>query len=168
MSVVAYQTEWVDGFEAEREVLERTLAPWLRDGIHHVGSTAVPGLSAKPVIDMIGGVKNLMASRAAIASLARLDYRFAPHRPEAHWFLKPGGAEISKRTHHLHLTEAGSAIWRERLAFRDALRADAALAAEYEALKLALAEEHGTEAPEYTAGKRPFVARVLAAAGIDL
>jgi GrpB-like predicted nucleotidyltransferase (UPF0157 family) len=71
-------------------------------------------------------------------------------------------------THSLHLTEADSDLWRERLAFRDALRANPALAAEYQALKLQLAQEHREDVAAYTAGKRAFVARVLASAGIQL
>ena len=68
----------------------------------------------------------------------------------------------------LHLTEPGGELWRERLAFRDALRLDEALAREYEALKLTLAEQHNAGVVEYTAGKRAFVTRVLEAEGIEL
>ena len=71
-------------------------------------------------------------------------------------------------THGLHLTEPGSDLWRERLAFRDALRSDRALATEYEALKLWLAYEHREDGAAYTAGKRAFVVRVLASAGLQL
>ena len=67
----------------------------------------------------------------------------------------------------LHLTEPGSDLWCERLAFRDALRADSALAAEYDALKRRLADTHGDDVNAYTAGKREFVARVLASAGLS-
>jgi GrpB-like predicted nucleotidyltransferase (UPF0157 family) len=70
-------------------------------------------------------------------------------------------------THNLHLTEPGSDLWRERLAFRDLLRADPALAGEYEALKLRLAQEHRTDVAAYTAGKRDFVAGVLATVGMQ-
>jgi GrpB-like predicted nucleotidyltransferase (UPF0157 family) len=96
-----------------------------------VGSTAVPGLAAKPVIDMIAGVRDLEAARAAFERLRSLGYQYRAHRPEAHCLHKPDGAQWWQATHHLHLTEPGSDIWRERLAFRDALRADSALAAEY-------------------------------------
>ena len=74
---------------------------------------------------------------------------------------------MSKLTHGLHLTEPGSDLWRERLAFRDALRADPTLTGEYEALKLRLAEQHREDVGAYTAGKRAFVADVLAGAGIQ-
>ena len=71
-------------------------------------------------------------------------------------------------THALHLTEPGSDLWRERFAFRDALRADAELRAEYQQLKEELAAAHPENGPAYTAGKRELVARVLATAGIQL
>jgi len=166
IALSAYDSEWPRRFDDERRLLEPVLAPWLEGGIHHVGSTAIPGVSAKPIIDMIAGVRDLEEARAAFGPLARLSYHHAPHRPdEAHWFGKPS---LSDRTHHLHLTLPGSALWRERLAFRDALRADAALANEYEALKLQLAKEHPDDIVAYTHGKTAFIVRVLADAGIEL
>jgi GrpB-like predicted nucleotidyltransferase (UPF0157 family) len=56
IAVVPYDPEWPRRFEGERALLEQVLAPWLEDGIHHVGSTAIPGLAAKPIIDMVAGV----------------------------------------------------------------------------------------------------------------
>ena len=73
-----------------------------------------------------------------------------------------------QQTHALHLTEPGSDLWRERFAFRDALRADPELRAEYQQLKQELAAVHPDNGPAYTAGKRELVARVLATAGIRL
>src|ERR671931_422359 len=86
-----------------------------------------------------------------------------------------GSTAIAGIAHHfekcgrfgLHLTEPGSDVWRERLAFRDLLRGDPALAAEYEALKVRLAQEHPDDVTAYTAGKREFVARVLATVGLE-
>jgi GrpB-like predicted nucleotidyltransferase (UPF0157 family) len=168
IAVVPYDPEWPHLFEAERALLESLLAPWLDEGIHHVGSTAIPGLAAKPVIDMIAGVRNLEATRAAFERLRQQSYHHTPHRPAiAHHFSKPS-ARLSEVTHGLHLTEPSSDLWCERLTFRDALRHDAALVAEYEALKLRLAKDHPADIRAYTDGKRGFVARVLADAGIQL
>jgi GrpB-like predicted nucleotidyltransferase (UPF0157 family) len=158
--VVPYDPSWPSLFEGERTRLERVLAPWLSGGVHHIGSTAVPGLAAKPSLDLLAGVRDLEEARAAVQPLCAEAYEHAFHRADALWFRKAGAA--------LHLTEPGSPLWRERLAFRDALRADPALAAEYEALKLRLAEEHPHDASAYTGGHRAFVARVLAAASIEL
>jgi GrpB-like predicted nucleotidyltransferase (UPF0157 family) len=156
MRLVAYDPAWVLAFEEERAALERVLAPWLEEGVHHIGSTAVPGLAAKPIIDMLAGVDDLDRARAAFEPLRALGYEHLPHRPEAHAFVKGD-------THHLHLTPPGSDLWRERLAFRDALRADQALRDEYAAWK---AEHAGVDG--YLARKRPLVMRVLAQSGIDL
>jgi GrpB-like predicted nucleotidyltransferase (UPF0157 family) len=166
--VVPYDPEWPRFFEAEASVLERVLKPWLDRGIHHVGSTAVPGLAAKPIIDIVAGVRDLEAARAAFAPLRALGYRYHEHRPEAHAFSKPESAtDWWEQTHHLHLTEPGSDLWRERLAFRDTLRADPALAAEYQEWKLSHALTRA-QPNAYTGGKRAFVARVLAGEGIEL
>ena len=167
MTVVPYDPAWPALFEQERARLEPVLAPWLAGGIHHVGSTSVPGLAAKPVLDMLAGVRDLDEARAAFAPLAALGYVHRPHRPEAHSLQRPGGERWWEQTHHLHLTEPGSDLWRERLAFRDALRADPGLAAEYERWKLAHASAVGDPGP-YDEPKTAFVARVLAAAGIAL
>jgi len=164
--VAPYDAEWPRLFEVERELLERVLAPWLDQGIHHIGSTAVPGLAAKPIVDMMAGVRDLDEARAAYGPLEEHGYVDAPHRPEeAHHFAKPSREEAR---YSLHLTEPGSDLWRERLAFRDELRADRALAAEYERLKRALAAEHPADVRAYTVAKREFVARVLAPHGILL
>jgi GrpB-like predicted nucleotidyltransferase (UPF0157 family) len=165
IAVVPYDPEWPGRFEAERTLLERVLAPWLEGGIHHVGSTAVPGLASKPILDLVAGVRDLEEARAAFGPLGELWYHYRHHRPGTLWFGKPS---LESRTHHLHLTEPESDLWRERLAFRDALRSDPALAAEYEALKLRLAEETRADVTAYTNGKRAFVARVLADVGIEL
>ncbi len=168
ITVAAYDPDWPRRFDTERAELERLLAPWLTGGVHHIGSTSVPGLSAKPIIDMMAGVRSLSEAQAAIPVLEEHGYRHAPHRPEAHWFHKPQSEELSERTYQLHLTEPGSALWLERLTFRDALRADPALRDEYQELKLRLADAHGDDPRGYTADKRAFVARVLALHGVSL
>lgn len=164
ITVVPYEDEWPQRFEAERVLLERVLAPWLDRGIQHVGSTAIPGIAAKPIIDVMAGVRDLDDARAAFAALREQSYVHAPHRAEiAHHFAKPS---LETPAYGLHLTEPHSDLWEERLAFRDALRTDPTLAAEYEALKLRLAELYSDDMAAYTRSKRPFVARVLASAGI--
>ena len=161
--VEPYDPEWPLLFEAERVRLERVLAPWLEGGIHPIGSTAVPGLAAKPIIDMMAGVRDFEEARGAYEPLAEVGYVHEPHRPGiAHHFAMR--AAEGRTTHGLHLTEPGGDLWRERLVFRDALRADPDLAARYEALKLALARG---ELEDYTGSKRPFVADVLARFGLQ-
>jgi len=139
------------------------LAPWLAGPIEHIGSTAVPGLVAKPVIDIMAAVESLDASRPALAAVAALHYVYFPYRAEImHWLCKPSD-EV--RTHHLHLVPYGSALWRERLTFRDRLRADPRVAAEYAALKLSLAAKYEFDREAYTNAKESFVRRILALRG---
>jgi GrpB-like predicted nucleotidyltransferase (UPF0157 family) len=166
--ITGYSEEWPVMFELEACTLREHLRPWLTGGVHHIGSTAVAGLAAKPILDMMAGVHDLGAARAAVPVLAHLGYRHADHRPhEALWFYKQQGDDYAGRTHQLHLTQVGSALWRERLAFRDALRADSGLRHEYQALKQSLASGV-EELAAYTQGKREFVVRVLRAHGIEL
>lgn len=106
--VVPYDPAWAELFAEEQACLAALLAPWLEGGIHHIGSTAVPGLSAKPIVDMMAGVRDLEEARGAFAPLARLGYVHHPHRPEAHRFARMAWATPLGATHHLHLTEPGS------------------------------------------------------------
>jgi GrpB-like predicted nucleotidyltransferase (UPF0157 family) len=123
VSVYPYSAAWPESFRQEARLLTARLAPWLSHGIEHIGSTAVPNLSAKPILDMLAGITDLDAAREAIPVLAELGYRHADHRPhEALWFYKQPGEKYEDRTHQLHLTQPDSTLWRERLAFRDALR----------------------------------------------
>jgi GrpB-like predicted nucleotidyltransferase (UPF0157 family) len=158
--VVPYDPDWPRRFEAERVRLEGVLEPWLQGGIHHIGATSVPGLAAKPFVDMMAGVRDFEEARAAYKPLLADGWEHTPHRPGiSHHFAKAG--------YGLHLTEPGSDLWNERLAFRDALRTDPELVAEYATLKLRLAEEHPDDIGAYTAGKREFVGRVLAKSGLS-
>jgi GrpB-like predicted nucleotidyltransferase (UPF0157 family) len=160
IAVVPYDPEWPRLFDTEKRRLEALLAPWLEGGIHHIGSTSIPGIAAKPIVDMMAGVVSFEESRAAYEPLLGSGWESTPHRPGiAHHFSKPG--------YGLHLTEPGSDLWNERLAFRDALRADPELVAEYAALKFRLAEKHPNDVEAYLAGKRDFVGRVLAGRGLE-
>src|SRR4051794_21440406 len=90
VAVEAYDPEWPRRFEAERVLLERVLAPWLQGGIHHVGSTSIPGAPAKPLIDMVAGVRDFDEARAAYEPLREHSYVSTPHRAGiAHHFSKP-------------------------------------------------------------------------------
>ncbi|MEO8152559.1 MAG: GrpB family protein [Rhizobacter sp.] len=159
IEVVSYRTDWPVQFEAERKLLETALSPWLVGEIEHIGSTAVPGLAAKPLIDIMAPVESLEGSLPAIEAARSLGYHFYPYMPETmHWFCKPSPAH---RTHHLHLVPYGSPRWRQALAFRDALRASKELAAEYATLKFQLAERYRNDREAYTQTKSVFVDRVL-------
>ncbi len=162
VEVSEYDARWPELFAREQVLIAEALARWLVGVPEHVGSTAVPGLAAKPVIDIMAPVGSLVGSEAAVAVAGRIGYVHFPYKAEVmHWFCKPSPEH---RTHHLHLVPAGSRLWRERLAFRDALRGDAALRAEYQTLKFRLAAEHRYDREAYTDAKGPFVSRVVRAA----
>ena len=157
--IVPYEPVWPALFELKRQLLSRALDCWIIGPIEHVGSTAVLGLPAKPVIDMMAPVESLDASREALAVLRDLEYQYAPYRADVmHWFCKPSP---SFRTHHLHLVPYRGLLWTERIVFRDCLRSDPVVAREYAELKHRLAEAHRFDREAYTEAKGPFVARVL-------
>jgi len=156
---------WPAQFEAVAQALREAVAGtacW----VEHIGSTAVPGLCAKPVLDVMLGVTRLADLQARHAALADLGYRYRPEHeaqlPERRYFTRDAGP--ARPRVHLHGVVRGSALWRDQLAFRDALRADAALAARYGALKRELALRHAADKAAYTEAKGPFVRAVLAAA----
>jgi len=155
IELVAYDVAWPAVFDEECAQLRRVLAPWLAGPIVHIGSTAIPGLAAKPVIDIMAGVESLEGSRPAIDAAASIGYCYFPYQPDLkHWFCKPSPAF---RTHHLHLVPLASPQWIRPIAFRDYLRADGNVAAEYEALKRRLASEFRFDREAYTHAKAPFI-----------
>jgi GrpB-like predicted nucleotidyltransferase (UPF0157 family) len=165
VELVPYDPAWSAQFLAEERVLRAALSDWLVGDLEHIGSTAVVGLLAKPVIDIMAPVASLRASEAAIAAAAAVGYVHHPYRADVmHWFCKPSP---HVRTHHLHLVPMGSDLWRDRLAFRDALRASSALAAEYAELKRRLAQQYRDDREAYTEHKAPFVRRALLARGTE-
>lgn len=140
------------------------IGDWVVGGVHHVGSTAIPGLESKPIIDILVGVESLEESRSSFNPLAVLGYLYAPYRPdEMHWFCKP---HPSRRTHHLHLVPIESPRFREELSFRDYLRSHPEDAREYGLLKRVLAEDYKQDRDAYTAAKAPFIRAILARASI--
>lgn len=150
---------WPAQFEHERAALDEAIGEWVCGRIHHVGSTAVPGLDAKPIIDILAGVHDLDTARACFGPLTDLGYLYAPYLPEEmHWFCKPHPA---RRTHHLHLVPVGSQRYRDELAFRDRLRGDPQVAGRYVSLKRELAERHRDDREAYTEAKSAFVQAIL-------
>ncbi len=157
-----YDPEWPKRFLDEALSLGGALERWIVAPIEHIGSTAVPGLCAKPVIDIMIPVRSLDDSRSAITALERFSYHYWPYKAEEmHWFCKP--SELV-RTHHVHMVPLESRLFQERLAFRDALRSDPDVRAEYADLKRTLARVHGEDREAYTDAKGPFVQRVVACA----
>ena len=158
IEIAPYDPSWPIRFREEADLVRRALATWLAGTIEHIGSTAVPGLAAKPVIDIMAGVRTLEESRPAIAAATERGYCYLPYQAELeHWFCKPS---LAFRTHHLHLVPVGTPQWLRPIAFRDYLRAHPIVAVEYEALKRRLAQEHHLDREAYTQAKGPFINRI--------
>lgn len=154
VEIVGYDPSWPAAFEAERG----RLAPLLQGvDIHHVGSTAVHGLAAKPVIDMMALVPDLDAPIAGLVERASYQFPRAFNATLAHrrFLCYP---TASHRTHHLHLVNEREKLER-CLRFRDRLRADPALVDEYATLKQALAARHKNDREAYTEAKSEFIKR---------
>lgn len=156
--VVPHDPDWEDIFKREALLIQDAIGPWVTGGVHHVGSTSVPGLEAKPIVDIAVGVESLAASQPCIELLSRLDYQYWPYQENVmHWFCKPDPA---RRTHHLHLMPTGSSRMEDELAFRDYLRTHPYRAHEYGRFKRHLVEQHPNDREAYTQAKASFVQTV--------
>jgi GrpB-like predicted nucleotidyltransferase (UPF0157 family) len=163
-----YDPDWASSFERERVRLTPILQPYLVQPLEHIGSTSVPGLVAKPIIDMVAVVEDISPVGAEEGSLRRIGWLFAPEptdETERRLSLCTPSREL--RTHHLHVVEESFSGWRDWLAFRDYLRKNPDVAQEYGELKTRLSIEHGANPNErdgYRAGKAGWVTTVTARA----
>lgn len=158
-----YDPGWPALFEAARCGVEAALAGLLVGPVEHIGSTSVPGLPAKPIIDMLARIGDYdRCGRSTAAALDAIGWWHAPEPgDEADRKLSFCHPDIARRTHHLHVVEVGSSGWPTWLAFRDHLRTHAADAAAYARLKTTLANQNDQDRPRYRAGKAPFIEAVL-------
>lgn len=159
--LVPHDPAWAALFAAEAGRLRAALGPALPLALEHMGSTAVPGLAAKPILDLLGGYPPGAPVERWVRALVRAGYT---HRGEqgipGREFFRRG----EPRAYHLHLAVRDGSFWREHLAFRDALRARPAVRDAYAALKLELARRHPRDREAYIEGKGAFVRQVVAEA----
>jgi GrpB-like predicted nucleotidyltransferase (UPF0157 family) len=155
-----YDPRWPALFEAERDAIHAVLPDAFID-IQHIGSTAVPGLQSKPIIDLLGGIKDGQSTDAFNEPLSRLGYvpatAFNNIITDHLWFMRASGGH---RTHQFHVLVHGSEGWVRRVRFRDALRSRPELAQAYAKLKLELAVKYRFDRAAYTNGKTDFVLSV--------
>ncbi|HLL81795.1 MAG TPA: GrpB family protein [Longimicrobium sp.] len=161
LRLVPYEAAWPDRFAAEAGRVREALGEHAQ-AIEHVGSTAVPGLGGKPVLDLAVAVASEEAADACIAPLEALGYEYrGPHGedPRRRYYTRDAdGARVAQ----IHLYILPATAWHEHLAFRDALRADPTLADAYFAEKWRVAAEVGWNKGAYAVSKGAFVERVLA------
>jgi GrpB-like predicted nucleotidyltransferase (UPF0157 family) len=168
LQVSEYDATWPQKFVEQHDRLAISLQPWLHGSVEHVGSTAVPGLAAKPVVDIAVPVNSLTDAHDARAGLEQDGWRYWSADPNGSWrlwFLRP---RPEARTHHLYLIQHDDPHLHELLAFRDQLRADDDLRRRYADLKEVLARAHRHDRDAYTAAKTDFVAKALGQAGIEM
>ena len=164
VTVAPYSPEWPALFDNLRDELLGNFAS-VPVAVEHIGSTSVPGLAAKPVIDVLLGANSLADVESKIEPLSKLGYsyvsKYERELPMRRYFVKAAPASLRV---HLHAVEVNSRFWQEHLAFRDTLRADPDLRSAYETLKLRLAMEYAHDKSAYTAAKRAFIQAVLSGA----
>ena len=154
-----YQKGWVSLYKAEHQQLKSALNDFVSD-IQHIGSTSVPGLCAKPIIDILIGVKTLENYVEYIDILKRIGYEFreCASEPDRKFFLKRNN---DIRTHHLHIVEIDTEEWNKHIIFRDYLIDHKDTSGEYACLKYELARKFTEDRDNYTAAKSKFINMIV-------
>ncbi len=161
--IVGYDESWPAAFDVAAAELRVVLEPWIVD-IEHIGSTAVPGLAAKPVIDIQVGVESLRATPQIVAAIEGLGYEyvadFERELPNRRYFRRSSGTGVS--THHIHLVERSDHGWWDgHILFRDWLRAHVADRDRYAELKRSLAVDYRDDRAGYTDAKSAFITGIV-------
>ena len=155
--IVPYDPFWPVSFQEEAARIKSAVGSLLTS-LEHIGSTSVPGLAAKPVIDMLAGLNSLSDTPALVASLSPLGYVYEPEReqvlPDRRYFSKMKKGLLG---YHLHMVEPSTDFYIRHLAFRDYLRAHPDAAAEYAALKIKLSKQYRSDREGYTNAKTAFI-----------
>lgn len=164
INIVDYNPEWPELFKFEEKELLVVVGDYVV-AIEHMGSTAVPGLAAKPVIDMMIGVRTLAeADKYCIEPITGLGYEyvkaFEKDTPFRRYFRKDG--RDGNRTHQIHLVEYGSDWWKRHLAFRDYLRVHTDSRDAYAQLKRDLATREFETVSDYANAKTEFIKTIEA------
>ena len=157
VTLAPWDPMWPAMFEAEAARIEAACAG-LAIRLEHIGSTSVPGMSAKPVIDILAGRPPQARPAAYIAAIRQLGYEHkGPSGVPGREYFRRG----MPRSHHVHLVSWSSTVWEEHLLFRDRLRSDPAIARDYEAVKRELAIAYASDRRGYTDAKGPFIRAVI-------
>ena len=160
IELVDHDPQWKDLFRSERLELEREMGDLILS-IEHIGSTAIPGLAAKPVVDIMVCVGGQRDPGDYLERLSDLGYRYVEQEDEPHRIFFVKGRP---RTYHLHLVVQGSATYWEHLIFRDYLLENEEALRRYESLKRELASRFRNDRESYSNGKREFIQRAVALA----
>ena len=158
--IVDYDPQWPTLYEKEKELICRVLGHRIC-GLEHVGSTAVPNLGGKNIIDIMAGVNSIDEANQCISPLESISYKDVTSQPDnTEWYYCLGKGPHSVG-YHLHLVKFDSEHWKKQLAFRDLLRKNPQIAQDYFNLKKRLATKYGTNRLGYTEAKSDFIEFVL-------
>ncbi len=156
-----YDPKWPKFFDSERDEIMEAIGHYVAD-IQHIGSTAVPGLAAKPVIDIMVGLRRLLDAQDCILPIEGMEYEYVPEFedefPERRYFRK---IQSGIRTHQIHMVEIGTDFWKRTLLFRDFLLEHPDTAKDYATLKQELAVKFKNDREGYTKAKTPFIENIL-------
>ncbi len=163
--IVDYDPRWPRLFEEESARVREAAADYVL-AVEHVGSTAVPGLAAKPIVDILAGVAGAEAANLCLEPLAAVGYTDVTPQPpeEKEWYYCLGKHPTEGRGCHVHLMLYPSACWDRHVLFRDYLRRRADVARAYERLKRELAARFADDRAAYAEAKDDFIAETLARA----
>jgi GrpB-like predicted nucleotidyltransferase (UPF0157 family) len=156
--LVAFDPGWANAFQEERGALLGSLSELVVD-IEHIGSTAITGLPAKPIIDLLIGLVSFEHVDETVKRLAAHGYEDRGRPEVGRHHLAKGPHD--RRTHYVHLVEQGSAQWHDKVRFRDYLQGHADRRREYAELKRALANRYAGDRSAYTSAKNAFVTETL-------
>ena len=152
--VTPYQSSWPDAFQQEKEQLETIFGDRLL-AVHHIGSTSVPGLSAKPILDILPVVDSLDGIEAFDAAMEQIGYEAkGEFGMSGRRYYRKGG---DNRTHHIHLYADGNPEIMRHVVFRDYLRQQPEEVEAYSTIKERLAHQYPQDISAYIAGKDSFV-----------
>jgi GrpB-like predicted nucleotidyltransferase (UPF0157 family) len=160
VELVPYTSEWALLFVQEAARLREVLSPWPCQ-IEHVGSTAVPGLVAKPILDIAIGVPVAVTVNRVIAAIESLGYEYRGDAGASGGHILVRESRPRVRTHHLHVVALGDDQWTAYLALRDLLRANPDARDAYVRAKRALASVHDSDRTAYSAGKAEVIRELL-------
>lgn len=157
VKILRYNPKWRVAALKEISVLKKALKSIALD-IQHIGSTAILGMNAKPIIDIDVAVKSLKVLNDLIGPLKKLGYRYRVGEPGERLFVKGPNEKI---THHLHVIELGSDLWNNDLLFRDFIRKNKKEARQYSELKKELASQFFNDRESYSDGKEDLIKAIL-------
>ena len=161
VKVVPYREQWAKEFEKEKTRILKVCKDKIIS-IEHIGSTSVPGLSAKPIIDISVGIKRLKDAKTLLPALKTLGYEFYRDFQRQRLFVAKGSDE--RRTHYLHIMRFKGAKWKTDQLFRNYLRTHPKEIERYSALKQRLAENHANDREAYSNGKDAYIKSIIAKA----